>query len=58
MAEAGEDIAEIFASPFKPDAFQYQALLEPADARRVRELCNANGAKLIVDGPRGNGPPR
>lgn len=49
VAEAGDDLAAIFASPFKHDAFQDQTLPDPAYARRARELCDATGAKLIVD---------
>ncbi len=48
-AEAGGDLAAIFASPFKHDSFQDQALPEPAYAKRARELCDATGAMLIVD---------
>ncbi|MBF9149649.1 aminotransferase class III-fold pyridoxal phosphate-dependent enzyme [Novosphingobium jiangmenense] len=49
VAEAGDDLAAIFASPFKHDAFQDQTLPDPAYARLARELCDATGAKLIVD---------
>ncbi|MBX9883446.1 MAG: aminotransferase class III-fold pyridoxal phosphate-dependent enzyme, partial [Novosphingobium sp.] len=49
VAEAGDDLAAIFASPFKHDAFVDQALPDPAYARRARELCDEAGAMLIVD---------
>lgn len=49
VTEAGDDLAAIFASPFKHDAFIDQELPDPAYARRARELCDAAGAKLIVD---------
>ena len=49
VAEAGEDLAAIFASPFKHDAFVDQALPDPAYAKRARELCDETGAMLIVD---------
>lgn len=49
VAAAGDDLAGVFASPFKHDAFEDQALPDPAYARRVRELCDEVGALLIVD---------
>lgn len=49
VAEAGDDLAAIFASPFKHDAFQDQALPDPDYARRARELCDRTGAMLVVD---------
>lgn len=49
VAEAGDDLAAIFASPFKHDAFADQELPDPAYARRCRELCDETGAMLIVD---------
>jgi glutamate-1-semialdehyde 2,1-aminomutase len=49
VAEAGDDLAAIFASPFKHDAFTDQVLPDPAYARRARELCDRTGAMLIVD---------
>jgi glutamate-1-semialdehyde 2,1-aminomutase len=49
VAEASDDLAAIFASPFKHDAFVDQALPDPAYARRARELCDETGAMLIVD---------
>lgn len=47
--EAGDDLAGIFASPFKHDAFADQALPDPVYARAARDLCDAAGALLIVD---------
>jgi glutamate-1-semialdehyde 2,1-aminomutase len=52
-AEAGDDLACIFAAPFKHDAFIDQAEPNPAYARRAREICDATGALLIVDDVRG-----
>jgi glutamate-1-semialdehyde 2,1-aminomutase len=49
VAEAGDDLAGIFATPFKHDTFTNQALLNPAYARRARALCDAQDALLIVD---------
>ena len=49
VAEAGDDLACIFAAPFKHDAFIDQAEPDPAYARRARELCDRAGALLIVD---------
>ena len=49
VAAAGDDLAAVFASPFKHDAFEDQALPDPAYARRARELCDQTGAMLIVD---------
>lgn len=49
VAAAGDDLAAIFASPFKHDAFQDQALPDPDYARRARALCDDTGAMLIVD---------
>lgn len=49
VAAAGDDLAAIFASPFRHDAFTDQELPDPAYARRARALCDAAGAMLIVD---------
>jgi glutamate-1-semialdehyde 2,1-aminomutase len=46
---AGDDLAGIFAAPFKHDAFIDQALPDPAYAKRAREICDQTGALLIVD---------
>jgi len=53
VARAGGDLAAIFASPFKHDAFVDQAMPDPAYARRARELCDEHGALLVVDDVRG-----
>jgi glutamate-1-semialdehyde 2,1-aminomutase len=53
VAEAGEDLAAIFAAPFKHDAFIDQASPDPAYARRARELADETGALLVVDDVRG-----
>lgn len=49
VAAAGDDLAAIFATPFKHDAFTAQAAPDPAYAKRARALCDATGALLIVD---------
>jgi glutamate-1-semialdehyde 2,1-aminomutase len=49
VRQAGDDLACIFAAPFKHDAFIDQAEPDLAYARRVREICDATGALLIVD---------
>lgn len=49
VAAAGDDLAAIFAAPFKHDAFIDQAAPSPAYARRTRELCDQTGALLILD---------
>ncbi len=49
VAAAGNDLAGIFAAPFKHDAFVEQKLPDPAYARRAREICDERGALLIVD---------
>lgn len=49
VARAGDDLAAIFAAPFKHDAFIDQAAPDLAYARRARELCDQAGALLIVD---------
>jgi glutamate-1-semialdehyde 2,1-aminomutase len=49
VAEAGDDLAAVFAAPVKHDAFVDQALPDAAYARRARELCDAAGALLVVD---------
>lgn len=53
VADAGDDLAAIFGTPFKHDAFTDQEALDPAYARRARELCDETGAMLIVDDVRG-----
>ena len=49
VREAGTDLAAIFASPIKHDAFVDQAAPTVEYARRARELCDEHGALLIVD---------
>jgi glutamate-1-semialdehyde 2,1-aminomutase len=46
---AGDDLAGIFASPFKHDAFVDQQMPDAAYAKRVREICDERNALLIVD---------
>ena len=48
-AEAGDDLAAIFAAPIKHDAFIDQEAPSLAYARRAREICDQTGAVLIVD---------
>lgn len=49
VAQAGDDLACIFAAPFRHDAFVDQAEPDPTYARRARELCDGRGALLVVD---------
>jgi glutamate-1-semialdehyde 2,1-aminomutase len=49
VADAGGDLAAIFATPFKHDVFTDQQLPTPEYARRCRELCDKTGALLVVD---------
>jgi len=49
VAQAGDDLACVFAAPFRHDAFVDQAEPDPAYARRARELCDERGALLVVD---------
>ncbi|MFZ5669402.1 MAG: aminotransferase class III-fold pyridoxal phosphate-dependent enzyme [Pseudomonadota bacterium] len=49
VAKAGDDLAAIFAAPFRHDAFVDQAAPDPAYARRARELADERGALLVVD---------
>ena len=49
VAEAGDDLAAIFATPFKHDVFADQFEPNLAYARRARELCDQTGALLVVD---------
>jgi glutamate-1-semialdehyde 2,1-aminomutase len=55
VAEAGDDLAAIFATPFKHDVCTDQELPKPEYARRCRELCDKTGAPLIVDDARAGG---
>lgn len=49
VAEAGQDLAAIMVSPFRHDYGIDQELVTPAFAARVRTLCDAHGAALILD---------
>jgi glutamate-1-semialdehyde 2,1-aminomutase len=49
VREAGDDLAGIFATPFRHEGFADQFLPSPEYARRVRDLCDETGAKLIID---------
>lgn len=53
VAKAGDDLAAIFAAPFRHDAFIDQAAPDLAYARRARELADQTGALLVVDDVRG-----
>jgi len=46
---AGDDLAGIFASPFKHDVLVDQELPDPAYAARARALCDEKDALLIID---------
>jgi len=48
-AKAGDDLACIFAAPFKHDAFIDQAEPGLAYAKKAREICDRTGALLVVD---------
>lgn len=48
-ALAGDDLAAIFAAPFRHDAFIDQAEPSLAYARKAREICDRTGALLVVD---------
>ncbi|MEM0984969.1 MAG: aminotransferase class III-fold pyridoxal phosphate-dependent enzyme [Pseudomonadota bacterium] len=47
--QAGNDLAGIFASPFKHDVLIDQEFPDPAYAARARALCDEKDALLIVD---------
>jgi glutamate-1-semialdehyde 2,1-aminomutase len=49
VAEAGKDLAAIFASPYRHDVFVDQTEPSAAYAKRARELADETGALLIVD---------
>jgi len=49
VAEAGDNLAAIFATPFKHDVLIDQAEPNAAYALRARELCDKTGALLVVD---------
>lgn len=49
VREAGDDLAAIFAAPFRHDTFVDQEAPNLAYARRAREICDETGALLIVD---------
>ncbi len=49
VEDAGNDLAGVFAAPFKHDAFVDQQMPDPAYARRVRQLCDEREAVLIID---------
>lgn len=49
VKSAGDDLAAIFASPYKHDVFVDQQSLDRDYAQRCRTLCDETGAMLIVD---------
>jgi glutamate-1-semialdehyde 2,1-aminomutase len=49
VAQAGDDLAAVFAAPLKHDAFVDQVLPDPVYAGRARALCDEAGALLVVD---------
>ncbi len=49
VTEAADDLAGIFASPFKHDVIVDQELPDPTYAHRVREICDEKDALLIID---------
>jgi glutamate-1-semialdehyde 2,1-aminomutase len=49
VEQARGDLAAILVSPFRHDAYRDQQMPSRAFAARVRELCDAHGAALILD---------
>lgn len=49
VQRAGDDLAGVVVSAFRHDYGKDQDLPDAAFARRVRELCDATGAAMIVD---------
>ena len=49
VQRAGDDLAGVIVSAFRHDYGKDQELPDPVFARRVRELCDATGAAMIVD---------
>ena len=49
VADAGDDLAAIFAAPLRHDAFIDQVLPDPVYANRARSLADESGALLVVD---------
>lgn len=49
VTAAGDDLAAIFAAPYRHDVFVDQTQPNAAYARRARELADKTGALLIVD---------
>ena len=49
VEQAGDDLAAILVSAFRHDMGQAQELPTPAFAHRVRALCDAAGAALVLD---------
>lgn len=49
VAEAGDDLAAIFATAFKHDGWWGQEVPTVEYARRCREICDRTGAILVVD---------
>lgn len=47
--EAGDDLAGIFASPFKHDVFIDQEMPDLGYAKAAREICDQKNALLIID---------
>ncbi|WP_326537091.1 aminotransferase class III-fold pyridoxal phosphate-dependent enzyme [Pseudorhodoferax sp.] len=49
VAQAGNDLAGIFATPFRHEVFADQFLPSPEYAHRVRAICDERDALLVVD---------
>lgn len=49
VEKAGDDLAGIFATPFRHEAFSDQYLPDAAYAREVRRICDERDALLVVD---------
>jgi glutamate-1-semialdehyde 2,1-aminomutase len=49
FSAVGSDVAAIYATPFRHEVFEDQALPNREYAELARELCNDSGALLVVD---------
>lgn len=49
VAEAGDDFAALIVLPYRHDNGTDSVPIDPAFAKRVRELCDEHGAALILD---------
>lgn len=49
VQSCADDLAGVFATPFRHDVFADQSTLDPEYARGVREICDAHSAVLVID---------